>query len=275
MGQFKTRALSAVVAVVFLIATLYFFNTDGLYYLCLGAVALATYEVSKLLSFNDFPHFFKINFFVLSYGSFLFLAQDKFKDFSHLISLFIFLWIVVLSIFFHKRFESINSILKFVALSFLGSFYVCFLPLTIVWLLKADQGISWFITVLAVVFSGDVGAYIFGSLWGKRKIAPVLSPKKSLEGSFGGLSFSLVAALVCRYYFFSELSIYIFIFTGLFGGALGQVGDFFESLMKRIAGVKDSGKIMPGHGGILDRIDGVLFAAPLFYFAAFYLSRMN
>jgi phosphatidate cytidylyltransferase len=125
--------------------------------------------------------------------------------------------------------------------------------------------------LLAVVFAGDIGAYIFGSIFGKTKIAPLLSPKKSLQGGIGGLLFSAMAAVGFSY-FLPNTPVFVLFFCGLLGGLLGQVGDFFESLVKRVAGVKDSGSIMPGHGGVLDRLDGVLLAAPLFYVISQYYS---
>ena len=101
----------------------------------------------------------------------------------------------------------------------------------------------------------------------KNTVAPALSPKKTIQGAAGGLLFSLVMALAFKYYL-PATPFYVLAVCGLLGGTLAQIGDFFESLIKRVSGVKDSGSIMPGHGGVLDRLDGVLFAAPLFYFAA-------
>lgn len=153
----------------------------------------------------------------------------------------------------------------------MGLIYTCFLPATVVWIIQTNNGIEWFFCLLAVVFAGDIGAYTFGVRFGTIKIAPVLSPNKSLQGAVGGLLFSTGIA-ACFQFVLPNTPIIILLGCGLLGGILGQLGDFFESLIKRVSDVKDSGSIMPGHGGVLDRLDGVLLAAPLFYIAATYFS---
>lgn len=179
--------------------------------------------------------------------------------------------VAVVGILFHRSFKHIEDILTFSTKCMMTIVYTCYLPATIVWISRTNQGIEWFLCLLAVVFAGDIGAYVFGSLFGKTKIAPQLSPKKSLQGGLGGLFFSVLAALAFSN-FMPNTPITVLFVCGLVGGFLGQVGDFFESLIKRVAGVKDSGSIMPGHGGILDRLDGVLLAAPLFYLASHHYS---
>lgn len=120
-----------------------------------------------------------------------------------------------------------------------------------------------FLTVF-LVWSTDIGAYIIGRQFGSHLLAPQVSPKKTVEGAFGGLLFSLGAALVFWYFIGGATWIMFFCFAVIIGiGA--QVGDLFESALKRSAGVKDSGKIIPGHGGILDRFDSLIFIFPLVY----------
>lgn len=120
---------------------------------------------------------------------------------------------------------------------------------------------------LAVVtWASDAGAYYAGTLWGKHLLMPSISPKKTVEGVFGGLVSAVAAALLAQLWFASQLSPW----DGLALGALltfsGLVGDLFESAIKRRQGVKDSGGILPGHGGMLDRLDSLLFTAPTFYY---------
>ena len=110
---------------------------------------------------------------------------------------------------------------------------------------------------------GDIGAYFVGRLMGKRKLIPAVSPKKTVEGALGGLVFSALTGLgVCAYFNlpFSPLLAFL---IALIVGASGQVGDLAESALKRTANVKDSGSLLPGHGGMLDRIDSLLFGVPL------------
>jgi phosphatidate cytidylyltransferase len=134
------------------------------------------------------------------------------------------------------------------------------------------HGVSWLFLIMVIVMSGDSAAFYVGSALGRTKLYPAVSPKKSVEGSLGGLAGSLVGAFVCRALFFHELTPVDCIASALLLGVVGQLGDLFESLLKRSCGVKDSGVIFPGHGGVLDRLDSILFAAPVaFYYAYFFL----
>lgn len=114
--------------------------------------------------------------------------------------------------------------------------------------------------LVSMVAAHDTGSYIAGKLWGKHKIAPSISPGKTWEGFLGGLISALGVTL-----FFFEPTASIMFFT-LVVSTLALLGDLFESFLKRRANLKDSGTLLPGHGGILDRIDAILFVAPLFYF---------
>ncbi len=119
----------------------------------------------------------------------------------------------------------------------------------------------------AIVWAGDTGAYFSGRSLGKHKLAPRMSPNKTWEGAVGGIIASIVgAAIVKSIYGESFLSWTTIVPAAIFGGIFGQLGDLTESTFKRFAEVKDSGKIFPGHGGFLDRVDGLLFAAPVIWF---------
>lgn len=115
-----------------------------------------------------------------------------------------------------------------------------------------------------IIWCGDSGAYFVGKGIGAHKLYPMISPKKTVEGSIGGLLASAGVAYAMQSTLLPELSTQTMILAALGGGALGQVGDLVESALKRSAGVKDSGALLPGHGGMLDRLDGFLFAIPLF-----------
>lgn len=148
----------------------------------------------------------------------------------------------------------------------LGILYIC-LPLSLLLALReVSNGNTWIFFVLAVVFSGDTGAFYGGRFFGKHKLYPSISPGKTWEGSVGGLLASILAAL--PFFLFTHLSESVLPLIGLAAclSIAGQVGDLAESMMKRVHGVKDSGNILPGHGGVLDRIDGLLFAIPVLYF---------
>lgn len=124
--------------------------------------------------------------------------------------------------------------------------------------------------LFGLVFAHDTGAYIFGRLFGKHKIAPNISPKKTWEGFIGGLITTNALLFSYAWYHNKTISWYIFI-IGIVITLCATAGDLFESWLKRRAGVKDSGSILPGHGGLLDRFDSVLPLAMLFYFLRTYL----
>jgi len=129
---------------------------------------------------------------------------------------------------------------------------------------------------LTAVVLSDTGAYFAGKNLGRRKLAPRISPNKTIEGSIGGLVAAMAGMgiiVAIRDYFDTDLlpdwAWYRYVVTGLIIAVAGQVGDLVESLVKRDAGVKDSGAVLPGHGGVLDRCDGMLFAGPVMYYLQF------
>jgi phosphatidate cytidylyltransferase len=139
-----------------------------------------------------------------------------------------------------------------------------------VWpLLKHDFGPQWLFLALALAFSSDTLAYFAGRGFGKHKLYEAVSPKKTIEGSIGGLFGGMLAMVGFGHYWLApELPIVHAVVLGVIGSVLGQLGDLVESMIKRTFGVKDSGNVLPGHGGMLDRVDGLLFVAPLVYYYA-------
>ncbi|HEX3581164.1 MAG TPA: phosphatidate cytidylyltransferase [Thermoanaerobaculia bacterium] len=119
--------------------------------------------------------------------------------------------------------------------------------------------------LLIVVWIGDAGAYYTGKSLGRHKLSPRISPKKTVEGLVGGIATSIVAAVVIHYTFFPEFPLPHAMIAGVILSACGVVGDLAESLWKRSADVKDSGTLIPGHGGVLDRFDSIFFTAPILY----------
>lgn len=276
MQNLTTRVLSALVAVFTLFAVVYFFKLTGLIIFSSLVVIVGIYEMSRLLfsktGLEDKDIKIEKNYF-FSWAVLIFLSLvfSKYQKYGYEILIVIFVIVSLRTIINHKKFNSIDQIFSYISKFMVGIFYSTVLPALIINILKIENtGIYWFLFLLATVFAGDIGAYIFGSLFGKTKLAPLLSPKKSLEGSLGGLLFSGLIGLIFSYLILGH-PVYIMVGLGFFGGLFGQVGDFFESLLKRLAGVKDSGSIMPGHGGVLDRLDGVYFASPLFYIVINYI----
>jgi phosphatidate cytidylyltransferase len=117
--------------------------------------------------------------------------------------------------------------------------------------------------VLCLSFAGDTAAYYAGSYLGRRPFAPKVSPKKTVEGAVGGLVGAVGVAAAAKAIFLADLSWPGSLVFFLLAASAGQLGDLFESVMKRTAGIKDSGELLPGHGGLLDRIDALLFVGPV------------
>jgi phosphatidate cytidylyltransferase len=134
-----------------------------------------------------------------------------------------------------------------------------------------DEGVNWFFFMLIVVFFGDTFAYFGGRWFGRRKLYSNISPNKTWEGALGGLFGSCFGGVIFGATIFQQVPWYKFAVFCLVCGAVGQSGDLLMSLVKRVAHVKDSGSIMPGHGGILDRLDGIFIACPLVYAFALYV----
>jgi phosphatidate cytidylyltransferase len=138
------------------------------------------------------------------------------------------------------------------------------------WLLREQtaHGAAWLLLVLAATWAGDSAAYFVGSRFGRRRFSPVLSPNKTWAGAVGGLAGSLAGGLVALPLLQGVAPAWLVAAAGLAVGAAGQLGDLFESLWKRAKGIKDSGRLIPGHGGILDRIDSLLLGIPVGYHIA-------
>ncbi|MEM7735778.1 MAG: phosphatidate cytidylyltransferase [Deinococcota bacterium] len=165
-----------------------------------------------------------------------------------------------------------NSVLS-VVFSLMGYIYVPWFLGYAITLRYTPDGVLglWYLTVpILVIIASDIGGYTFGRLFGKHQIAPQVSPNKTLEGSLGGLFLAVVTVLVMlfglEFFLNLRLELYDAVLFGLLVGSAAQIGDLFESLIKRWVGVKDSGFLMPGHGGVLDRIDSFLIAVPITYY---------
>ncbi len=165
-----------------------------------------------------------------------------------------------------------------------GLFYVVHFFLFVPQIHKLPSGPIWLAMLLGIIWGGDIAAYYAGNLFGKHKLSPSISPGKTLEGALGNfVASTLLALAVWRLFLYNgvisdnevpvkvEFSALSIVGLALVTSFVSQIGDLFESAIKRVAGKKDSGTILPGHGGILDRFDSLIMAAPFFYY---YLSQL-
>ena len=174
------------------------------------------------------------------------------------------------ALLFLFRITDITTAARDIAYAVLGFLYIPFLLMHLVMLRQTDYGWQWLLVIMLIVMTNDSAAYYTGSAFGKHRLYPLVSPKKSIEGALGGLVGSIGGTLLAKFTFFPQLTLGDALITAAVIGILGQTGDLFESLLKRSFGVKDSGSCIPGHGGVLDRLDSIIFAAPAMYYYVIY-----
>jgi phosphatidate cytidylyltransferase len=168
---------------------------------------------------------------------------------------------------------SFEGALPGTAYTLFGPWYTAGLLGYLILIRNINNGANLVLSLFIIIWAGDTGAYVVGKLIGRRLLTKI-SPKKTVEGSFGGLIFSMLLAVACKYFLLPELTVNNALWLGALIGIMGQIGDLAESLLKRSANVKDSGAILPGHGGMLDRLDSLLFGAPaMYYYVYFVLNR--
>lgn len=271
MNTFLIRTISAVVAALGIILLYFFLHADGLKLVCFLAAIFCTFELMRLIFKASEPTAIKSTFFLFTILDYLMTTLKP--EYSALSFTTLSVLFFSFSLFFQGRFSNLGELENFQAKGILGMFYVGLLPGLTTRILFLKDGVAWFVCLLIVVFSGDIFAYLVGSKLGKHRLLPAVSPKKSIEGSVAGLAASSISASVILG-FFTSAPVWFAILLGLIAGAIAQCGDLFESELKRVANVKDSGRIMPGHGGMLDRIDGVLFAAPILLVGATLIEKL-
>lgn len=172
---------------------------------------------------------------------------------------------------------ALNRSPRFWALAVIGPIYVGFLLAHGLMLREldgqSDLGRDWLLFTLIIIFANDTGAYVIGRAAGKTPMAPVISPKKTWEGSIGGFLSAVGVALVLGTILELEVPIWQSGLIGVAIGILSQAGDLAESRLKRAANVKDTGTLLPGHGGVLDRMDSIVLAIPVVYYLVAFALR--
>jgi len=174
-------------------------------------------------------------------------------------------FILIITVVF-KRYASIGNPYEHMAKLALGLVFIGFSGAHFTMIMALPEGNLWLLLLTAITVVSDSSAFYTGTLIGRNKLCPAISPGKTVEGFIGGLVGGTVAALLVAVYFLPAFTLWKIGVAAALLCCIGVVGDLTESIIKRAAGVKDSGDILPGHGGILDRIDSLLLTAPVLYY---------
>lgn len=255
------RILSSILAVALCAVSIYFMPLFAVVILAVTVTGL--YEYFNMLEKKGISIFkyFGIGIGAVIPASILFHFELT-KGWELLFIVLAFLFLLMMQF---KRRENSGAIVG-ISTTIFGILYVSWFLSFLIKLRFLPGGPGLVAMVLLVAKGGDIGAYFIGSKFGKTPLIPRISPKKSVEGALGGLMFSIIAAISSKPLMPASFSLFHLAVVGLCIGALAQLGDLSESLMKRDCGVKDSSSFVPGFGGVLDVIDSLLFSAPVFYF---------
>lgn len=266
-----TRIISALIAAALFIGVAFFFQTIGLYAICSVAVFGCIFEYSRLtLQKGNAPIHLQASFMALAVLVYAFTVVRV--DLAGNIATLAAIVFMAMGLVNVRRSPDLGMAFKYQSAAMVGLFYVGLFPGLAISILGLEHGMTLFFGLLLIVFAGDTFAYFFGRFTGRRKLLEEVSPNKTIEGSIGGLLGSGLAGAGLGYFYLPGTSVVQLILVAIVSGAFAQIGDLFESLIKRLADTKDSGRIMPGHGGFLDRLDGVLFAAPVYYVLLHFLA---
>ncbi|WP_297167943.1 phosphatidate cytidylyltransferase [uncultured Porphyromonas sp.] len=272
MSTFTTRLISGTIYVALIVLVLVLSMVWGLW------ILLSVFAVAGIIEFNRLtgvnrPYIFRIVLDCAAAVWLLYATAQYGMAISHGLGIFLPYLLYLLYVVCRSTFLPHQAMLPSLGNSLIGQLYIAVpLALTIRLTLVVDPFSSMtqyngllLLAIFIFIWVNDTGAYLVGSRWGKRRLAPSISPKKSVEGSIGGLLLVLLSAVILRLLLFPELSWLRILLIATVVAVFGTIGDLFESSLKRQAGVKDSGKLIPGHGGILDRIDSLLLAVPAVY----------
>jgi len=269
----KTRIISALVALIMLVAVIYFVGVIGIYVVASALLLIGMYEFynsAEEASFHPLKWFGCVCGFVLIMIEFLVISNILKQDMLlNLIGCSVFALILIL--FLHVIFSERINIVD-ISVTLFGIIYVGFLFSFIILTANLDTRLFYLYMIFIGAWSTDTSAYFTGNIFGKTKLIERVSPNKTVEGSLGGIVGCIL--MMCIYGLISRrlglfntyVSFYHFAIIGALTGIISQIGDLAASTVKRFMNVKDYGSIMPGHGGVLDRFDSVLFVGPVIYF---------
>lgn len=169
----------------------------------------------------------------------------------------------------------LDKVFQDIGYTFIGALYVGLLLGHLTLIRATVEGREWTLLLFFTIWMGDIAAFYTGLSIGKHKLYPEISPNKTIEGAIGGIIGSFIIVAAAKFYYMNQLTMVDVAVISVGIAVMGQLGDLCESMFKRSAGVKDSGNLIPGHGGILDRFDSVLFAAPFLYYYLIFIKGIN
>ncbi|MBF0146302.1 MAG: phosphatidate cytidylyltransferase [Magnetococcales bacterium] len=252
------RILSSVVLIPPLLLLLLFGSSDWFFALLLPVSAILLYEWHAMVQGSS-----RIQFLYSVIASWLLLAA-KFFGLAVPLELLLLLFLMLLLVLSMPRYPEEGRTIQRIGYHVTGVIY-CIVPLILLLDLHHYWGGKAVLFLLLVIWATDSGALVFGKWLGQRRFAARISPGKTVTGFWGGLAMGVVAAMLAATWMSLPWQWGHAAVLGLVISFFGQMGDLAESMLKREAGVKDSGRLIPGHGGMLDRLDSLLFAAPVFF----------
>lgn len=268
MKEFFTRTLTGAALAVLILGTI-FWSPWAFFSLMALITLIGLFEFNKLFQPSGYGKGTLTYYFIgISIYTLTALAGMSVIDVSYVLLIVLGFFILIAQ----ELFMGSDHSWRHASGSVMGIIYIA-IPFgmmnTFFFIKSADMAFPWFLLALFIlVWMNDVFAYLVGTTLGKHKLSQKLSPKKTWEGSVGGIIFTLIAAWIFSM-IVPELTLVQWLAFGLIVSVTANFGDLAESMLKRSAGVKDSGKLFPGHGGVLDRFDAVLFATPFVFFFLF------
>ncbi len=230
----------------------------------LEPMRITGYILATLLVFvAHFSNEYYLNLFLTMAILFIFIMQLYRRDVKTAISS---ISATIVSIVYVAWLISHAILLRNIGTELVGKYGVVLQKIADLIMNPDYMGLSYLILVLAVTFLADTAAYFVGKSYGKHKLAPVVSPKKTWEGAIAGVVSSVIVAVIVKYIMRIQMDTVYIALLGFLLGVFGILGDLSESLLKRDVDIKDSGNIFPGHGGVLDRLDSLMFNVPITYY---------
>jgi phosphatidate cytidylyltransferase len=189
------------------------------------------------------------------------------------ISPFLVIVLLILSVLFMATSKDLSSTISNIGMALFGILFIGYLLAYVSLIRNMTNGKLWVLFLIVTIWAGDISALLSGSFLGRHKLYPKISPNKTFEGLGGAIVGSIIVALAFSLLFIPHLEKGSCVLLAIGLGIFGQLGDFTESMLKRSAQVKDSGTLIPGHGGMLDRLDSFLFSAPFLHYSLLYLLK--